>query len=322
MHPAHPTSCATTRPPAPAACWWPARAWCRRARRPGSPIDDYAWSADGRRLLIFTNTKKVWRRQHARRLLGARPRRTARCTKLGGSAPASSLMFAKFSPDATRVAYVRANNIYVERLSNRPHHPAHDAMDRRPPSTARRTGSTRRSSVSARRVPLEPGRPRHRLLAVRQHRRRHVQPDQQHRLRLSRRHARFRIRRPAPRTPPCGSASSRPTAARRSGCRRRAIRARPTSRAMEWIDNGPARHPAVEPAAEPERLPARRRPQRARRAGCSDDESKAWVDVVDEVQWVDDGRAFLWLSERDGWRHVYRVPREGAGAGTEAAIRG
>src|SRR5512138_1455693 len=25
-------------------------------------IDDYEWSADGKRLLIFTNTKKVWRR--------------------------------------------------------------------------------------------------------------------------------------------------------------------------------------------------------------------------------------------------------------------
>ena len=24
-------------------------------------IDDYAWSADGTRLLIFTNTQKVWR---------------------------------------------------------------------------------------------------------------------------------------------------------------------------------------------------------------------------------------------------------------------
>ena len=24
-------------------------------------IDDYAWSDDGRRLLIFTNTRKVWR---------------------------------------------------------------------------------------------------------------------------------------------------------------------------------------------------------------------------------------------------------------------
>ena len=28
-------------------------------------------------------------------------------------------MFAKFSPDGTRVAYVRANNIYVEHLANR-----------------------------------------------------------------------------------------------------------------------------------------------------------------------------------------------------------
>src|SRR3954462_13747329 len=24
-------------------------------------IDDYAWSADGRQLLVFTNTRKVWR---------------------------------------------------------------------------------------------------------------------------------------------------------------------------------------------------------------------------------------------------------------------
>ena len=37
-------------------------------------------------------------------------------TKRGTNGAASSLMFAKFSPDATRVAYVRANNIYVERL--------------------------------------------------------------------------------------------------------------------------------------------------------------------------------------------------------------
>ena len=36
-----------------------------------------------------------------------------------------------------------------------------------------------------------------------------------------------------------------------------------------------------------------------------------WVDVQDDVTWVDDGRAFLWLSERDGWRHLYRVTRDG-----------
>ena len=41
------------------------------------------------------------------------------------------------------------------------------------------------------------------------------------------------------------------------------------------------------------------------------DESKEWVDIVEEVPWVDGGRTFLWLSERDGWQHVYRVPREG-----------
>ena len=37
------------------------------------------------------------------------------------------------------------------------------------------------------------------------------------------------------------------------------------------------------------------------------DESRAWVDVED-LLWIDDHRAFLCISERDGWRHVYRVP--------------
>ena len=44
------------------------------------------------------------------------------------------------------------------------------------------------------------------------------------------------------------------------------------------------------------------------------DESPTWVDVVDEVRWIDAGRAFLWISERDGWRHIYRVPRGGGSA--------
>jgi dipeptidyl-peptidase-4 len=40
------------------------------------------------------------------------------------------------------------------------------------------------------------------------------------------------------------------------------------------------------------------------------DESKAWVDVASQT-WIDDGKAFLTSSERDGWRHIYRVPRDG-----------
>src|SRR5439155_8730038 len=44
------------------------------------------------------------------------------------------------------------------------------------------------------------------------------------------------------------------------------------------------------------------------------DASSTWVEVVDKVRWIDKGRAFLWISERDGWRHVYRISRDAAGA--------
>src|SRR5262245_10711103 len=80
-------------------------------------IDDYAWSADGTRVLIFTNTQKVWR-DNTRGDYWVLETASGALKKLGGSAPASSLMFAHFSPDGTRVGYVRANNIYVERLSD------------------------------------------------------------------------------------------------------------------------------------------------------------------------------------------------------------
>jgi dipeptidyl-peptidase-4 len=37
----------------------------------------------------------------------------------------------------------------------------------------------------------------------------------------------------------------------------------------------------------------------------------AWVDVVDDLHWLNDGRQFTWLSERDGWRRLYVVNRDG-----------
>ena len=33
--------------------------------------------------------------------------------------------------------------------------------------------------------------------------------------------------------------------------------------------------------------------------------------MVDNLEWLNGGREFLWVSEQDGWRHAYRVPREG-----------
>jgi len=79
-------------------------------------VEDYTVSPDRRRLLIFTNSKKVWR-QNTRGDFWSLDLSTWRLRRLGGAqAKPSTLMFAKFSPDGNRVAYVRENNLYVEDL--------------------------------------------------------------------------------------------------------------------------------------------------------------------------------------------------------------
>jgi dipeptidyl-peptidase-4 len=41
------------------------------------------------------------------------------------------------------------------------------------------------------------------------------------------------------------------------------------------------------------------------------DRDKAWVDVVEHLKWIHGGKDFLWISEHDGWRHVYVISRDG-----------
>src|SRR5262249_25217292 len=82
------------------------------------PIDAYSWSPDQKKLLIFTNTRKVWR-ENTPGGYWVFDESAGKLSKLGGDAPESTLMFATFSPDSTRVAYVRANNLYVEDLATR-----------------------------------------------------------------------------------------------------------------------------------------------------------------------------------------------------------
>ncbi len=79
-------------------------------------IDDYTWSDDNKQLLIFTNTKKVWR-LNTRGDYWVLDLASGNLKKLGGDAPESTLMFAKFSPDGKSVGFVRANNIYVQDLA-------------------------------------------------------------------------------------------------------------------------------------------------------------------------------------------------------------
>ncbi len=80
-------------------------------------VEDYAWSEDGAKLLLFANTKKVWR-QNTRGDYWLLETAGARLRKLGAGLPESTLMFAKFSPDGTRVAYVQKNDLYVEDLAS------------------------------------------------------------------------------------------------------------------------------------------------------------------------------------------------------------
>ncbi len=80
------------------------------------PIDDYVWSADGKQLLIFTNSQQVWR-QRTRGDYWVAGLDGKGLKKLGGKAEPATLMFAKFSPDGRRVGYVRSNNLYVEDLA-------------------------------------------------------------------------------------------------------------------------------------------------------------------------------------------------------------
>src|SRR5271156_5250190 len=81
------------------------------------PVEGYEFSKDHQRLLIFTNSKPVWRR-HTRGDYWLLDLHTNALEKLGGAGEPSTMQFAKLSPDAASVAFVRANNLYVQDVPN------------------------------------------------------------------------------------------------------------------------------------------------------------------------------------------------------------
>lgn len=80
-------------------------------------IDAYEWSSNKELLLLFADTKRVWR-YNTRGDYWVLNLKTGALKKLGGDAKPATLMFAKFSPDGSRVGYVRENNVYVENLQS------------------------------------------------------------------------------------------------------------------------------------------------------------------------------------------------------------
>ncbi len=80
-------------------------------------ISDYDWSADDNYLLVFTNTRKVWR-YHTRGDYWVLNLKTGKLKQVGKSLKEATLMFAKFSPNSQEIAYVSENNIYTENITS------------------------------------------------------------------------------------------------------------------------------------------------------------------------------------------------------------
>ena len=270
-------------------------------------IDDYAWSGDGQQLLIFTNTRRVWR-NNTRGDYWILDLRSRRLHQVGSDAPESSLMFAKFSPDSTKVAYVRGHDIYVETVAGGP------------ATKLTSDGSDTTINGTSDWVYEEE-------LGLRDCFR--WSPD-------SSRIAYWQFdttgvgiftlinntdtlypvttRIPYPKAGTTNSAvrigvldvHTRATRwVKTPGDPRDDYLAR-----LEWVDTTTV---AIQQLNRLQNrldvLIADAHSGESRRVYR--DESKTWVELPDSLAWVDDGRAFLLPSERDGWQHLYRVTRTG-----------
>jgi len=79
-------------------------------------VRNFAFSEDGRKVLIYTNTRRVWR-YNTRGDYWVLDLGSHVLSQVGKDRAASSLLYAKFSPDATKVAYSSEHNVYVEDLA-------------------------------------------------------------------------------------------------------------------------------------------------------------------------------------------------------------
>jgi len=267
-------------------------------------IADYAWSPDGWRLLVFTNTARVWR-TNSRGDYWVLDRRTWQLRRLGGSAPSSTLMFAKFSPDGQRVGYVRGNNLFVEDLAT-----GSIVQLTRDGSATTVNGTF--DWVYEEELGLRDGwrwSPDGRTIAFWQ-----LDSSGVREFTLINNTSGLY---PVLTRFPYPKAGERNSAARIGvvDARGRTVRwldipGDPREQylaRMEWAPN--SREVVVQRLNRLQNtldvLSGDARSGRVRTVFTDRDE--AWVDVTDDFRWLEDGRRFLWVSERDGWRHVYAV---------------
>jgi dipeptidyl-peptidase-4 len=275
-------------------------------------VDDYQWSADGRKVLIFTNTQRVWR-LNTRGDYWVCDLKAGTLRKIDPEAPEASLMFAKFAPAADRVAYVRENNLYIQDLAT-----GHirQLTDDGGGDIINGTGDW----VYEEEFYLRDGfrfSPDGRFIACWQFDTRGVDD--------------FVLVDYTEGLYPKLTTFKYPKAGRaNSACRVGVVSCKGGKTRWVDIEGDPRNHyiPKMQWIAETNALMIQQlnRLQNANRLMRVEvgtdvlgnptlsapetvlaERDEAWVDVEDDAKWLEGGRSFLWISERDGWRHLYRV---------------
>ncbi|HEX5386166.1 MAG TPA: S9 family peptidase [Gemmatimonadales bacterium] len=272
-------------------------------------VEDYTWSPDGKQLLIFTNSRPVWR-QNNRGDYWLLDLASGRLRQLGGpDARPSSLLFAEFSPDGTRIGYVRDHDLYVERVDD-------GRITRLTTDGSRTIINGTFDWVYEEELDLRDGwrwSPDGRTIAYWQLNADSVRDF----LLIDDTDSLYSFTNPV-QYPKAGSSNS----AARIGfvstgggpTRWLAIAGNPRNNYLARMDWAASSDEVVI-----QRLNRLQDTNRVllgdRRTGkvrtIFTDSDSAWVDVGDAMVWLKDGSAFTWMSERDGWRHLYLVSRDG-----------
>jgi dipeptidyl-peptidase-4 len=270
-------------------------------------VEGYQWSADGGQLLLFTNTRRVWR-TNTRGDYWVLDRAAGSLTQLGAAFPEATLMFAKFSPDGTRVAYVQANDIYVENLGT-------GVITPLTTDGSRTTINGTFDWVYEEEFSLQDGfrwSPDGRRIAYWQLDATGIRDF----LLINNTDSLYSYTIPV-QYPKAGTVNS----AARVGV----VPAEGGETVWMALEGDPRNHyPArMDWAASSEEIVVQvlNRLQNRLDVILAQAETgtirtlfteadEAWVEVVNDLLWLDGGRSFTWVSESDGWRRIYRVARE------------
>lgn len=280
----------------------------RGARQP-LILHDYAWSDDGGKLLVYTNSQRVWR-VNSRGDYWVLDLASGRLQQLGVGFEPSTLMFAKFSPQGDRVAYVQANDIYVEDLAD-------GARTRLTEGGSPTLINGNFDWAYEEEFSIRDGfrwSPDGRRIAYWQSDASEVRDFILVNYTDSLYPQLTRIPYPkvgetlsAVRVGVVPAEGGETVWARLDGDPRNNYIAR-----MEWAAS-----------SDEYTVQYLNRPQNTNRVVMVDagtgaartiytDTDEAWLEVVDDMLWMDDGESFTWVSEKDGWRHVYVISRDGA----------